>query len=520
MIIEAGETISTASAASVQIDGDARFVANRVLLGNGVSDQFNTGRISFEVSQPSEIREDSSLRIFGRNNFAFEGITLGAEGNITAAGDTLFRADSREFASRLEATGNIILGNEAQGRIVIRELGFEGEFVRLTLDGTTNLNGENSASRLRLRIMRPTQITDAAGASLNVLGNATFIVDGISPAAGGEIILGDSPDDFFRADTISFRAVNGVVDITSSSRTVITSENTGFLNVAETLIVDSAGDLLNDVDSRINISVNAALSGSNIAFGQASSNDFVNFNLVNVTTSGNLTLGLNGQTSLVGANTIGGNALIAATGRVQLAGSSSFSAGGQTSVFGSSILLSQGSFSTETLRFGSGGSVNIVQYNDIVLAEQTLHSAGDLFLQSAGSISGLDGAQLSVGSSLRLRAAGDVDLDVTRLRSLNFQSAGNVTINALFDSPTNQERIFLFGVGANRVFANGFSLTTNVDVRDGATAFIEVDEFMEIFARNIVLGDSDVDCLAIPADAVFNTSQNAPNVTTNPTCPI
>lgn len=246
-------------------------------------------------------------------------------------------------------------------------------------------------------------------------------------------------------------------------------------------------------------------------------------------TPGNLILDIFGAIELRGDSLIGGDAIIAPTSNVQSAVGSTFAVGGQASVFGPSIQLTRGTFSSSTLRFFTSGPVNISAIGDIVIAGNASHRAGNLRLTSTGSISNLPGATLDVDSpsqpgSLRLRAQGDITLgtnpgDRLTFNNLNFQTPGTVTINALFDQPQNQGRIFLYGLGNNRAMARELRLTTNVDVLDGTNTTLEVTDFLEISGRNIFLGDTDTDCLSVPDDANFITSQNAPVVTTDPSCP-
>ena len=510
-VIRSANIISMGEQASLEVIGDARFVAPALFLGEGNLSTFNTGRISFSAVHFSIINEDSSLQIFGRDNFLLEGGLIAADGLLSASRETIFRADSREFVTTLESTGDIILGNREEGRIVIRELNFSGDFVRLTLDGTINLNGSNSADRLRLNLRRANPISDAPGTRVSVRDNATFIVD--SDQIGSSVILGDSPTDFFQAGTVSFSVPSGRFQLSEIDRTVITSENGTFANAAEFLNLTSGNDLINDAGSRINVTRNASLSGDNIALGQASSDDFVNLRGVNVSTPGLLVLDLDGGIDLIGTNNVGATALVIADGNLRQFSGTLNVAGQTTTLIGSRI--SATGLSTNTLRFVSSGSVNITHNGDLRFSTST-NSADNAFFRSTGSISNSNG-NLNITNSLRLRAQNDIFLAAGRIGSLNFQTPGSVTI---FSQASSNNNLFVFGSGDNRNQAREFRLDTSANVRDGINTIIEVDELFEIDTDGIVvLGESMTDCLAIPADAVFNASNGNSNVTIDSSCP-
>lgn len=533
--VRAGQLVETDFSSSLNIEGDARFVANRLSLGGRFSDEFNAGRLSFESEQFALIAEESSIRLFGENRLGTGG-QISANGDLTATSDTVLDsttfADSLTSFTSLSASGDIILGNELEGSIQIGQLEFRGEFVRLTLQGDVTIRGLSSASQLRLR-----SIFNEAGsggilddrATINIAGNATFIVSDGGDSELNRVVIGDGNLDSFVSQSVSFAVDGGSFELTETNRTVIFSESP-FVNFAENIVINSAGDIINDPNARINVRGNAQLSGSNIVFGQPGNNDSIRLRSVTANTPGNLILDVVGAVELSGDSQIGGDAIIAPTSNLVGAAGSSFIVGGQASVFGPSIQFTRGTFASETLRFFTSGPVNISAVGDIVFAGNASHRAGNLRLTSTGSISNLPGASLDVDGpteprSIRLRAQGDITLganpnDRITFDNLNFQTPGVVTINAIFDQPQNQGRIFIFGRDENRTSASEFRLTTNVDVVDGTNTISEITDFLEISALNIILGDTDSDCLSIPADAIFNTSQDAPDVTTDPTCPV
>lgn len=533
--IQAVQRITTDSFSSLNIDGDARLVANRLLLGSGFNTEFNAGRISFESVESAVIAEDSSIRLFGESILG-NGGSISALGDLTATSDAVL--DSSMFddeitrSTSLFATGDIILGNELEGNIQIGRLEFSGQFVRLTLHGDVSLRGVSSANQLRLRSIFNEDgfggITDER-ATTNIAGNATFIVSGGGDSEMNRVVLGDDTNlESFLSQSVSFAVEDGTFELTETDLTIISSEST-FVNFAENVVINSAGDIINDPNARINVRGNSQFTGTNIVFGQPGNNDSVRLRSVTANTPGNLILDIFGAIELRGDSLIGGDAIIAPTSNVQSAVGSTFAVGGQASVFGPSIQLTRGTFSSSSLRFFTSGPVNISAIGDIVIAGNASHRAGNLRLTSTGSISNLPGATLDVDSpsqpgSLRLRAQGDITLgtnpgDRLTFNNLNFQTPGTVTINALFDQPQNQGRIFLYGLGNNRAMARELRLTTNVDVLDGTNTTLEVTDFLEISGRNIFLGDTDTDCLSVPDDANFITSQNAPVVTTDPSCP-
>jgi hypothetical protein len=52
-------------------------------------------------------------------------------------------------------------------------------------------------------------------------------------------------------------------------------------------------------------------------------------------------------------------------------------------------------------------------------------------------------------------------------------------------------------------------LTTNANVRNGTETVIVVDDILRMTARSITLGDSETDCIMLPEDRMFMTTNGA-----------
>ena len=225
--IQAVQRITTDSFSSLNIDGDARLVANRLLLGSGFNTEFNAGRISFESVESAVIAEDSSIRLFGESILG-NGGSISALGDLTATSDAVL--DSSMFddeitrSTSLFATGDIILGNELEGNIQIGRLEFSGQFVRLTLHGDVSLRGVSSANQLRLRSIFNEDgfggITDER-ATTNIAGNATFIVSGGGDSEMNRVVLGDDTNlESFLSQSVSFAVEDGTFELTETDLTI------------------------------------------------------------------------------------------------------------------------------------------------------------------------------------------------------------------------------------------------------------------------------------------------------------
>ena len=112
--------------------------------------------------------------------------------------------------------------------------------------------------------------------------------------------------------------------------------------------------------------------------------------------------------------------------------------------------------------------------------------------------------------------------DTINFDNLNFSALGNVDITANFANPNTDSSIFIFGTDNNPNTANELRLTTNVDVFDGTNAVIDVDEFIRVESRNLVLGDTDTDCVMLPDDTrmhEFVTTDGPAAVFADASCP-
>lgn len=534
--ITAGNLVSTGPNASVQIIGDAIFDVFRIRVGVGGSSTFNTGRLNINSDQPAFVWENSGVQLFGDNSAP--DLDIIATGNIiNEAGSTVIV----DGISGFQSSQTINIGNAANDTFNSGQVRFFGNQVNLNEDSGTVIRGLANFA-VNLNIESNGFISDTNDAYVVVNENATFIsaVDNAMSQAGVQI--GESDEDFFVAGSVSFDVTDGNFVLEENNGTIVASPN-GFENQANAINISSSGDVVSGVGAQIEVDTVAILSGSNISFGQGGPNDNVNFGSVNVSTGGNVVIDEDSSVVLTGGSFVGGNSVIVADGTVSDSNQSLFNTGGNLQVFGTAIQLGDLGAPAEpgaegdifniggTLRFGSGGNVEITENGNIVLAGNTTHSANVLSLtaigndDAAGSINNLAGADLNVTGNMFVTATSNINLgqnvgDEINFGNLNFNSAtGNVTIDAIFEDENNS--FFIFGTDNNPNAANELRLTTNVDVFDGTNAVIDVDDFIRVEARNITFGDTDTDCVMLPGDQAsvqFVTTGADASVVTDVSC--
>lgn len=535
--ITAGNLVSMGPGASVDIIGDAVFDVARLRLGVGGSNTFNSGRINVQSEGNAFIFENSGVQLFGENTAP--DLSILATGPIVNQANTTITVDG---ITSLQSTGTIDIGNAAGDLFNSGEVRFFGNDVNYTEDSSTRIGGLANFA-VNLSVNSEGFISDTNQAFIVVQENATFIssVDDAMEQAGVQI--GDTEGDFFIAGSVSFDVTDGNFSLSENDGTVVASPN-GFVNTANAANIRSAGDLINDIGSIVDIDTTAILAGSNIAFGQAGQNDNVQFGSVTLTTNGNATLDQDSRIFLTGNSFVGGNVVLVADGAVEDSSQSFFRADGDALIFGTEIDLGDldapvdagdpgDVFSVGRLRFGSGGDVSISHNGNLVLMGDSDHSANVLRLTAtsslteAGTISNEAGANLFAQGNFFVTANSDVTLganasDTINFDNLNFSALGNVDITANFANPNTDSSIFIFGTDNNPNTANELRLTTNVDVFDGTNAVIDVDEFIRVESRNLVLGDTDTDCVMLPDDTrmhEFVTTDGPAAVFADASCP-
>ncbi len=530
-VIQAG-FVTMGPNANVNIIGDGVFDAFALRLGVGGSNTFNTGGLNFNAVSNVFIWENSSVLLFGNNSAA--NVDIIASGDISDAANASLNVD--EIAS-FQSTAGISIGNAANDVFNAGSIRFFANAVSISEDSNMQVGGlANFANTLTLTA--DGTITDSDDAYILVVNNATFIsrkTDQDSMGIAG-VIIGDTVNDFFTAGSISFDVEDGNFVLTEDNATVIASPN-GFTNSATAIRITSTDNLSNTDGALIDVETNASFIGSSLSLGQAVGDD-LQFGSTTLGTTGNAQLSQDNAILFTSNSFVVGNLFVSTAGAIADSSFSRLNIMGAATFIGSAITLGDSPDPTEpngmgdifnagTLTIVSPGNVDITENSSIVLAGSTMQTANVLSLTSTGdmngvgTISNLPGAMLSVASNLFVTAIGNITLgadasDSINFDNLNFNTAGNVDITAIFAD--EESGFFIFGTSNNPNVAAELRLTTNVDVRDGTNAVIVVDNFIRIDARNIILGDTDTDCIMIPENGEFVTTQNPAEVTVNETC--
>lgn len=532
--ISSGDLVTTGRFASLEIVGDAIFDVNRLRLGVGGSNTFNTGRLNVNSDLNAFVFEDSGVQLFGSNTAP--DLDIISRGSISNDPGTTINVSG---ITGLQSTQTIDIGNAAGDTFNSGLLRFFGNQVSINEDSSTIISGLANFA-VDLDIESNGFISDTANAFVVVNENATFISAVDDAMANAGVLLGDSENDFFVAGSISFDVTDGNFNFTENNSTTIASPD-GFENQANAINIFSGGDLISGTGAQIDIDTTATLAGDNISIGQGGPDDNVQLGSVNLNTPGNAIVDLESNVFLTGNANVGGNVLVVSDGSIVDGNQSFFNSGGNAQFFGANITLgdmdapiSAGEpgdlFSVGgTLRFGSGGAVSIAENGNILLAADT-QTASVLNLTSIatdvqqGTINSQDDTTVTVQGNLFVTASANINLgqgdnDSVNFANLNFNANGNVNINAIFEDPNNS--FFIFGTSNNPNAASELRLTTNVDVFDGTSAVIDIDEFVRVEARNITFGDTDTDCVMLPSLAANNefvTTDGAPSIITDATC--
>ena len=530
--VDAGGLINMARTATLNVAGDATFDSTRIRLGVGGSNTFNAGRINFNTILNAFIWEDSSTLFFGDNSAAdLDILSTGLVSNDVGATITV------DGIASFQSTTDVSIGNAAGDLFNAGEIRFFAADVNISEDSATVIGGLANRA-VNLNIASDGTISDSDEAYIFIVEDSIFVSQSENEETAVGIEIGDAETDFFQSGSISFQVPDGNVTIFEDDSTQIGGVE-GFVNTATASNIVSTGTVINATDSVIEVAGNARFEGSFISIGQMAG-DNVQLGTVTFFSNGDVRINENGDIILVGDSFVGGDLLVfAEEGTIADAGNSFLTVVGQGFFIGrEGIVLGDlpvsldgdgptDFFDVGSLRFLSAvADASFTVDGDIVLTGEsntmTLRLQANGNETDTGTISNEEGVDLNVAGNLLLTAIGDIDLgsnptDSINFDNLNFNSLADVAIAAEFED--EEDSIFIFGTTNNPNQAASFDLTTNVDVFDGTNAVIEVDEFFRIAARNIVLGDTETDCVDIPEGAIFETTSGVQfSVLTDESC--
>ena len=451
--------ITDAVGTTIEVAGMATFDAgaNPITLGDDPTDTTNFGSLSVTGSN-LWIQEDSDteLKLVSADTF-----TLTSDGSIT---DIVGAPIEVAGQATLTASGNITLGDDPSDTTNFGSLAVSGTSITIQEDSSTELTG---VSADMLSLTSDGAITDSAGATIEVVGMATFDA-GMNP-----ITLGDDP-----TDTTNF----GSLSVTGSDVSITEDSDTELKLVsADTFTLDTDGSITDIAEAPIEVAGQATLTTTgDITLGDdpSDSTNFGSLAVSGTTVSIREDSGseLTGVTADMLSLTSDGAITDAVGTTIEVAGMATFDAGMNP--------ITLGDDPTDTTNFGSlsvtGSDVSITEDSD---TELKLVSADTFTLDTDGAITDIVGAPIEVAGQATLTAAGDITLGDDPSDTTNFGSlaVSGTTVSIQEDSSTE-----LTGVSADML-----SLTADGAITDSAGASIEVVGLATFDAGSnpITLGD-------------------------------
>ncbi|WP_425614644.1 autotransporter-associated beta strand repeat-containing protein [Anatilimnocola sp. NA78] len=251
-------SVTNAAAASVTISGNANFNAPTITLGNQAGDALAFGSLTFNSAGAVSIAEDDAMLLVGTSTAAsatlnsLASITNAAAASVAISGNASFSAPT------------ITLGNQAGDLLNFGSLTFNSAgAVNIAEDSATQLAGASTANTLILA--SPGALTNAAAASVTVIGNATLTAP--------SIVLGNQAGDAINFGTLTFIS-------------------TGSVSIEENSNLDLAG-ASSATGAIVLATIDTNLGTENIAVS----------NTASVTSGANITLNSGDNTNIAGAVT-------------------------------------------------------------------------------------------------------------------------------------------------------------------------------------------------------------------------
>lgn len=453
LLLISNSGISNDGTADLTVTANASFDGTSITLGDQGGDSFSFGSLTFNSGGAVTIEENAATLLSGGSTA--DNLTLTSTAGIT--NDATADVDVTNNAS-LSGT-SITLGAEAGDLFNFGSLTFNSAgTVTISEDSATELAGASTAGNLQLTSAG--DLTDAAAAELDVSGSAvitgsninladaasnTLTVDGnvvwqASAPLGAITIAADGTVNFGSLQFLT----DGTVTINEDSATEITS---GFAGVssAGSLNLVSAGDVTDAAGTNIDVTADAAITGTHITLADAASDTL----------------------------TVGGNAAFVATDPA-----------------GAITIASDGMVNFGNLTFNAAGTVDITEDSATQLVGDS--TSDNLILTSTADITNAANATLDVAGNADLDGTsitlGDQASDDFRFGSLTFNSAGAVSID-------EDEDMFLFGsnnaLTASLTSTGGISVNGSVTTTGNSVSMI-ANDFVSVNADINAMGGGDI----------------------------
>ncbi len=460
--------ITNAANSVVNVAGNASFNGTSLNLGFANNDNVQLGSISANTTGAAELSEDSSTLI--ENTLQASSLRIISSASITnSTGSTVSIAGNASFTGSSLNLGfansdNVQLGSVSSNTTGITEL---------SEDDSTHFEGSTQASSLR--VISTGAISNAANSTVSVSGNASF--------SGTSLNLGFANADNIQLGSFS-SSTTGASELSENSSTLI--ENTV---QAGSLRIVSSASITNAAGSTVNVSGNAAFTGTSLNLGFANG-DNVQLGSFSTNTTGAAELSEDDSTLL--ENTVQANSLRIASGSsisnaanstVNVAGNSSFTGSSLNLGFANSDSVQLGSFSADMT-----GAAELSE-DSSTLIENTVQ-ASSLRIVSTSAISNAANAAVTVsgnaaftGASLNLGFANN---DNVQLGSFSTNMTGAAELSE--DSST---------LLANTVQANSLRVVSSATISNAANSTVSVSGNASFAGTSLNLGFANNDTVQL-----------------------
>jgi hypothetical protein len=443
------DSIANTAGASLTATNNAAFSGTSIALGDQSGDTMNFGSLTFNSGGAVTVEEDSDTSLTGSstaNTFVLKSIgsiAVGGTVNIsdtsamTAAG-AITVGGSFNAGSSVMTAGTSITNTAGASLTVANNAAFSGTLITLgdktspadainfgsltfnssgavTVEenSSTSLTGSSKANGLIL--ISTDSIANANAAGLTITNNAYF--------SGASIALGNKTPDMMNFGSLTF----------NSTGSVTVEENSGMLlagiNTAYSLVLKSAGAIINADGAKLTVADNAAFSGTSITLGDKTSPaDSINFGSLTFNSAGAVVVEEDSPTSLTGSSKAG-SLILKSAASITNTDAAGLTVTNNAYFSGTSIALGDKTSPADSMNFGSltfnsGGAVTVEEDSDTSLTGSS--TADSLILKSAGLI---DGASLTVINHAAFSGASIALGGAMNFGSLTFNSGGTVWIH-------------------------------------------------------------------------------------------
>ena len=349
---------------------------------------------------------------------------------------------------------------------------------RITADVFNGLEIEQD-SNVRLMNVSAGELSVVSTGSITNRADVTIDVPGDVLLSATNIVIGQTATDTFNAGRLSFQSPN-IVRVSENSSTEIFGNN-----AARLLVLESDGDITDDLNAAVDIAFSTMFKAGNVTVGETSTDSFNSRTLsfespghVDVTQDSRIFLtNVNQSAQLTLASPV--SILDSPTAQLDVTGGVSF----EVPYINVGDMPSD-SVNVGNVNFGTIDRVNFSEDSDTVLSgnsdvrQAIVRTAGSLSNEANASFSA-DTAVLLAGDAITLGVHADDFLDLDRVR---FEATATVTID-------QNDSVFMFGNNT----AENLRLIANGPIGDSDTAVLQVNDHAWFTGTSIRLGEQASD---------------------------